>query len=505
MTTDRAQTSTPAVSAETAAFLAVASRKGLFVDGAWTPAVSAETIAVIDPSTGQAIASVAAAGAQDVDKAVAAARAAFDHGGWPDMAAAERTAVLNRIADGIEARSDLLSELEALDNGMALSTARNMVTGAAALMRYYAGWCGKIYGESMAIDSWEPGSEVTAFTRREAVGVVGQILPWNFPLAICAMKLAPALAAGCTVIVKPAEETPLAALALADICQEAGLPAGVLNIITGRGEIAGAAMTAHPDVDKISFTGSTEVGRLILAGAAGNMKKVSLELGGKAPFIVFSDADLDKAAAAAARGAFGNQGQNCTSAARFYVHASVADAFIERLVAQTRALDIGPGLTDATVGPLISRRQLDRVLNYIEAGKSEGATLAIGGDKLDQDGYFMRPAVFTDVRQDMRIMREEIFGPVACVQTFDTLDLAEIAALANDTPYGLVASVWTQNLGIAHKLATRIRAGTVSVNAHGHPGINAPFGGYKQSGWGREFGKAAVEAYLETKTVAIHV
>ncbi|HWU01344.1 MAG TPA: aldehyde dehydrogenase family protein, partial [Novosphingobium sp.] len=352
---------------------------------------------------------------------------------------------------------------------------------------------------------WEPGADITAFTRREPVGVVAQILPWNFPLAICAMKLAPALAAGCTVVVKPAEDTPLTALALADICAAAGLPEGVLGIVPGRGAVAGAALAAHSDVDKISFTGSTAVGRQIIAAASGNMKKVSLELGGKAPFIVLPDADVEKAAQAAVRAAFGNQGQNCVSATRLFAHADIAQAFTDRVVELACALDVGPGMSDAAIGPLVSARQLDRVLAHVASGQAQGARLATGGQRLARAGHFMTPAVFTDVRADMQIMREEIFGPVACIQSFDTLDVGAIAALANDTPYGLLASVWTRDLAMAHRLSGAIRAGTVSINAHAHPGTNAPFGGFKQSGWGREFGRAAIEAYLEIKTIAIHV
>lgn len=494
------------ISPEAAAFLVQAQDRGLFIANAWAPlSGTEEPICVFDPATGTAIATVAACGAQDVDAAVAAARAAFDDGAWPALPATRRAEILHRIADGLTAKASLLAELETLDNGMPLASARAMVGGAAAIFRYYAGWCGKVYGETMEVETWDPGSEVTAFTRSEAVGVVGQILPWNFPLAICAMKLAPALAAGCTVVVKPAEETPLSALALAEICRDSGLPAGVLGIVTGHGEVAGSALVAHPGVDKVSFTGSTEVGRLILSAAAGNMKKVSLELGGKAPFIVLPDADIEKAALAAVRGAFGNQGQNCTSAARLLVHADIAEAFTCRVVELTRSLDVGPGMSDATVGPLVSARHLERVLGYVEIGQAEGATLAAGGERIGTDGYFMRPAVFTGVGADMRIMREEIFGPLVPIQTFDTNDIAQIAALANDTPYGLLASVWTHDLATAHKLTARIRAGTVSVNAHSHPGINAPFGGFKQSGWGREFGRAAMEAYLETKTIAFHV
>ncbi len=489
---------------ETRAFLAQGARRGLFIGGSWMQGCGAQRLAVRDPATGQPITEVACATAQDIDTAVGTARQALESGPWSRLSPPERSAILLRIADGLTANATLLSELETLDNGMPLPFAQAMVSGAAALFRYYAGWCGKVYGDSMEVDTWDPADEVTAFTRLEPVGVVGQILPWNFPLAICAMKLAPALAAGCCVVVKPAEETPLTALALAAICQEAGLPDGVLSLLPGLGPEAGAALASHRDVDKISFTGSTEVGRLILSLAGGNMKKVALELGGKSPFLVLPDADIAKAAQTAVSMGFANQGQNCVSAARILVHEEVAEAFTAQVLHLTKALDVGPGLSGAAVGPLVSEAQRARVQGFIAEGIREGAILATGGDAPEGPGFFLRPAVFTGVRGDMRIVREEIFGPVLCIETFETRDIEDLAALANDTPYGLLASVWTQNLSIAHKLARRIRAGTVSINAHAHPGNNAPFGGYKQSGWGREFGRPAVEAYLETKTLAIH-
>jgi phenylacetaldehyde dehydrogenase len=501
---DSACIATPPYGAATAAFLAGAADLGLFMGGRWERSTAGERIEVINPATGETIAAVAAAGEADVDRAVAGARTAFAKGPWPTMASSARSAILLRLADLLVADIDRLAELETLDNGMSLQNARGSVHGAAGLLRYYAGWIGKVDGEVHDVEGWNPADEVTAFSRREPIGVVAQILPWNFPLAILAMKLAPALAAGCTVIVKPAEDTPLTALAFAELAQAAGLPAGVLSVLNGRGEVVGAALAAHDAVDKISFTGSTEVGRRVLKAAAGNLKKVSLELGGKAPLIVIPDADLDKAAAGIVIAAFGNQGQNCVCASRIYVHASVVDAVIERVRDRVERMTLGDGFSDADIGPLVSRRQRDRVMDYVRIGEAEGATLAIGGGAVEGEGFFMHPVVFTGVHGGMRIMREEIFGPVTCIQAFDTLDIDEIAALANDTPYGLIASIWTSNVSTAHRLASRIKAGTVSINAHAHPGYSAPFGGYKQSGWGREFGKAAMESYLETKTVAIY-
>ena len=477
----------------------------LLIGGAWVVPEVVDRIPVIDPATGQTMGFALAGSAADADAAVAAARHAFDHGGWPQMPAAARRKILLKIADLLEADSVRLAEVEVIDNGMPIAMARGMASGAAELFRYYAGWCGKIAGEQLSIDSWDPSAEVTAFTRREPIGVAVLILPWNFPLVIAAMKLAPALAAGCTVVLKPAEQTPLSALILGEIAQAAGLPDGVLNIVNGYGETVGARLSAHPLVDKISFTGSTEVGRAILAAAAGNLKKVSLELGGKSPFIVLPDADLDRTAQALVRAAYGNQGQNCTCASRILVHRSVSDALIARVVELIGKMSVGPGLEPGhDLGPLISAEHLEKVLSYVAIGTAEGATLAAGGGRIGAVGNFMAPTLLVDATADMRVMREEIFGPVTCVQTFDTQDVDAIAALANATEFGLVASVWTRDLSLAHKLTARIRAGTVSVNSHGHPGINAPFGGYKQSGWGREFGRAAVEAYLETKTVAIH-
>jgi acyl-CoA reductase-like NAD-dependent aldehyde dehydrogenase len=334
--------------------------------------------------------------------------------------------------------------------------------------------------------------------------VVGQIIPWNYPLGMTAMKLGPALAAGCTVVLKPDEKTPLSALVVGELFRKVGFPPGVVNIVPGYGDRAGAALAAHPDVDKVAFTGSTEVGRKILHAAAGNLKKVSLELGGKSPFIVFPDADLDKVIEAAARSAFFLQGQNCQCASRLFIHEEVLDRVADGIVRAARAMKIGPGWDPATrIGPLISAEQLERVQGFVASGVAEGAELATGGARVGQRGFFMQPTVFTHARPDMRIVREEIFGPVTCVQSFGSEDLDEIARQANDTIYGLVASVWTRDLRVAQRLAERIKAGMVGINQHGSPNIFAPFGGYKQSGWGREFGAESLDLYLETKTVVM--
>ena len=411
------------------------------------------------------------------------------------------------MADLLEQNAQQITEVEILDNGMPLNHAGRMAVPLAANMfRYYAGWPTKILGDTIPVDPPMPGVEVLTYTRKEPIGVVGQITPWNYPLGMVAMKLGPALAAGCTVVLKPAEQAPLTALIIGELVQEAGFPDGVVNIVNGTGEAAGAALSAHPDIDKIAFTGSTDVGRLILKAAAGNLKKVSLELGGKSPFIIFPDADLSRAIPGAAFSAFFLQGQNCMCGSRLFVHKAIFDRVMAGIAAIAQGMKIGPGLDPETnIGPLISAEQLARVSGFLASGPREGATLVTGGKRVDRKGYFVEPTVFANTNRDMKIVREEIFGPVTCAQMFDTDDVDTVAALANDTPYGLVGSVWTQNLGIAHKLAARVRAGTMGINTHGMAGINAPFGGFKQSGWGREFGKESVEMYLETKSVVAHL
>ena len=495
----------PALSADTTDFLA--EKHLMFIGGKWVPAASGKTIDIINPATEEVIGTVPAGDAADIDKAVAAARKAFDTGPWPKMPPSERAKLLWKLADLLEQNAQQITEVEILDNGMPLNHAGRMAVPLAANMfRYYAGWPTKILGDTIPVDPPMPGVEVLTYTRKEPVGVVGQITPWNYPLGMVAMKLGPALATGCTVVLKPAEQAPLSALIVAELVEEAGFPEGVVNVVTGYGETAGAALTAHAGVDKVAFTGSTEVGRIILRAAAGNLKKVSLELGGKSPFIIFPDADLERAIPGAAFSAFFLQGQNCMCGSRLFVHKQIFDKVVEGVAGFAKMMKIGPGLDPETnIGPLISSEQLTRVSGFLDAGPKEGATLVAGGKRVARKGYFVEPTVFANTNRNMKIVREEIFGPVTCAQVFDTDDLDTVAAMANDTPYGLVGSVWTRNLNIAHKLAARVRAGTMGINTHGMAGINAPFGGFKQSGWGREFGKESLDLYLETKSVVQHM
>jgi len=473
----------------------------LLIDGDWVAAQSGGTFQTFDPGTGLLLATVAEAREEDVDAAVAAARKAFDHGPWSAMKPAERARILMRLADLIEANADELAELETLDNGMPLSFARHIfVPGAVEQFRYFAGWCTKIGGQSIELSL--PG-DWHAYTVREPVGVVAQIVAWNVPLLMAALKSAPALAAGCTVILKPAEETPLSALRLGELALEAGLPPGVLNILTGDGEHCGAHLSAHPDVDKISFTGSTEVGRLIVKASAGNLKKVSLELGGKSPVIVFPDADIEAAIAGAANAIFFNSGQVCAAGSRLLVHQKVYEQVLEGVANIAKTLKIGHGLeADSLIGPLISAQQLQRVTGYMQAGAHEGAKVLAGGGRLGEAGFFVQPTVLGNTRPDMSVVREEIFGPVVSAMSFDDGDLQRIAREANNTPYGLAASIWTRDISIAHKLARKVRAGTVWLNSHNYLDPALPWGGFKQSGWGREMGLSAIEAYTEVKSIA---
>ncbi len=474
----------------------------LLIGGRWVPPREGGRIDVIDPATAHRIATVAAATTADVDAAVAAARAAFEQGAWPAMSGGTRSKLIWALADRIVADRQVLAELETLDNGKPLKdTLAIDIPVGAELLRYMAGWATKLKGESVQIG--DPG-DFQAYSLREPIGVVGQIIPWNFPLLMALLKIAPALAAGCTLILKPAEQTPLSALRLGALALEVGFPPGVINILTGYGETAGAAMAMHPDIDKIAFTGSTEVGRRIVAASAGNLKRVSLELGGKSPMIVMPDADVDAVIAGAVPGIFFNAGQSCMAGSRLIVHESLAARITQGIASRAAAIRVGPGFDPhSQIGPLVSQTQLTRVQQYIRSGIDEGARLLIGGERLAGDGYFLGPCIFTDVRPHMKIAREEIFGPVLCISSFEGTDLDHVAGLANDTPYGLAASIWTQDIGTAHRLTRKLKSGQVWVNAHHAGGPDLPIGGYKQSGWGRELGRDGVELYTEVKAVAI--
>ncbi len=483
----------------------IRSPRKMLIGGQWVAADSGETFEIYNPSTDEVIGHAQSAGKSDVDKAVKAARKAFESGPWATMSPAERGRIVWRIGDLIMHYQEELAQLESLDNGKPISIARAAdVPLAAEHFQYMAGWATKLNGDSITPSvPYAPGAEWHAYSRREPVGVCGQIIPWNFPLLMAAWKLGPALATGNTIVMKPAEETPLSALKLAEIMQEAGVPDGVVNMITGFGETAGAPLAAHPDVDKIAFTGSTEVGRLILEGANVNLKKVTLELGGKSPNIVLEDADIDKAIAGAANAIFFNHGQCCAAGSRLFVQESVYDQVLEGMVDYARNIKLGPGLDPETqMGPLVSRTQLERVTGYLESGQSQGARAAAGGGRGEGSGYFVEPTVLVDVKDDMKVVREEIFGPVVTATPFKTFD-DELIRRANDTVYGLASGLWTQDITKAHKLASKLRAGTVWVNCYNIFDAALPFGGYKQSGWGREMGAEALNNYTETKTVTI--
>jgi phenylacetaldehyde dehydrogenase len=455
-----------------------------------------------DPATGAHLAEIGEADATDVDRAVIAARAAFD-GPWSRLTARARANLLFRLAELIALNQDTFEQLEVLDNGMPRFVARATVSSRPDLFRYYAGWPERIEGATIPNSGYRnPGDELFTYTLREPVGVAGLIAPWNVPLAIACLKLAPALAAGCTVVLKPAELTPLSALLLGELIAEANFPPGVVNIVNGVGAVVGAAMAQHPGIDKISFTGSTAVGKSIVQAAAGNLKRVSLELGGKAPVVIFADADLETTLPAVVGAIYGLQGQNCMAATRIYVEAKVFDRVVAEAASLADKMKLGHGLDEGTqLGPLISERHRDRVMSLIGAGSGEGAELVTGGRAVDGPGYFVTPAVFANTQPSMRIMRDEIFGPVGCFQRFADGDLDGVAAAANDTNYGLAASVWTTSLSKAHRMARMVRAGQMSINCHAASGVNIPFGGFKQSGWGREFAKDGLDLYLETKAV----
>ncbi|TIL36402.1 aldehyde dehydrogenase family protein [Mesorhizobium sp.] len=476
----------------------------MFIDGAWVDARSALTMETSNPATGAVIATVPRGDRQDIELAVAAARRAFD-GPWSRSKPYERQVLLLRIADLFEKHWEEISRSDTTDMGMPIVRTlanRNRVIG---MLRYYAGMATSLHGET--IENSLPG-EIVSFTRKEPVGVVGAIIPWNAPTAASIWKIGPALATGCTVVLKPSEEAPLTPLLIADLMNEAGVPPGVVNIVTGTGAEAGAALAEHMGVDKIVFTGSTATGQSIVRASAGNLKRVSLELGGKSPVIVCADADLDKAVPVAAMSVFANSGQICIAGSRLFVERSVHDEFVERLAAYAKGLRIGDGIDPATeIGPLVSEKQLQRFASYLQAGTAEGATLVTGGERLMEGalaaGNFVAPTVFAGVSDDMRIAREEIFGPVISALPFDTLD--EAVERANNTPYGLAAGVFTRNIATAHQLSRKIRAGSVWVNTYHAIDPAVPFGGYKMSGYGREGGAEHLDEYLNTKGVFIKI
>ena len=472
--------------------------KKLLIGGKWVPAKSGKTFETINPANEEVLALVSEGDKPDIDEAVRAARKAFEEGKWPALGPHQRARYLFRIAELIEAHRDELAELITLDNGKPIGESLSEVARTAETFRYYGGWATKIYGETNPSD---PG--FFNYTLREPIGVCGQIIPWNGPLSAISWKVAPALACGNTVVLKPAEQTPLPALRWGELILEAGVPEGVVNIVTGFGPIAGAAIAAHPDVDKVAFTGSTEVGKLILQASAGNLKRVSLELGGKSPNVIFADADIKQAVALSASGVFRNQGQVCCAATRMFVQERIYDEFAERIAAKANGIKLGQPLDPATtMGPLVSSEQYERVLGYLKLAREEGAQAKAGGERGPQiRGYFVTPTIYTGVNNAMTIAREEIFGPVAVLIPFKDEDDALLQG--NDTTYGLAAGVWTRDVSRAHKLARRLKAGSVWINCYGLIDPISPFGGYKQSGFGRELGRHSIDLYTQIKSVYV--
>jgi phenylacetaldehyde dehydrogenase len=473
----------------------------LLIDGEWVEAASGQTFETLNPATEEVLAEVAHGQAEDINRAVKAARKAFaDDSPWRRMNASDRGRMIWKISELIEENADELAMLESLDNGKPYHIAKAAdVALAADLFRYMAGWPTKIEGTTVPISALPAPGEYLAYTLREPVGVVGQIIPWNFPLLMAAWKLGPVLACGCTVVLKPAEQTPLSALRLGELLQEAGLPDGVVNIITGFGD-AGAALAEHDDVDKVAFTGSTEVGRLIVKAAAGNLKKVSLELGGKSPNVVYADADMESAVAGAANAIFFNHGQCCNAGSRLYIQKGAFDEVVAGVSEAAKQIKVAPGTDpESQMGPMISDEQYQKVLGYLDSGREEGANAVVGGGKAADRGYFVQPTILTNTSNDMKVVREEIFGPVVCAIPFDSVD--EIVPVANDTNYGLAAGVFTRDISKAHRTAKRLRAGTVWINTYHVFDAAMPFGGYKESGWGREMGSQVLNNYLETKSV----
>lgn len=472
----------------------------MYIDGRWVDALSGATLECRNPATGEQLASVPAAGAEDVDLAVKAARRAFA-GAWSRVKPYERQALLLKLADLVEAHYEELAATDTFDMGVPISRVRGYRRRALGMLRFYAAQALAIHGET--IENSLPG-EHFSYTLREPVGVVGAIIPWNSPLTATIWKIGPALATGCTIVLKPAEDASLTPLRIAELCEEAGVPPGVVNVVTGHGHVAGDALARHPDVDKIAFTGSQVTAQKIVQASTVNFKRVSLELGGKSPDVVFADADLDAAVAGAAMAVFGNSGQVCSAGTRLFVQQEIYDTFIHRVAEFGRSLRVGNGLDPQTqIGPLVSARQFERVAHFLEVGRREGAQVMSGGERLQggslDDGYYVAPTVLARVRDDMQVAREEIFGPVIAAIPFATFD--EVVARANDTAFGLGAGVWTRDVGKAHAFARRVRAGTVWINGYGSMDPAMPFGGYKASGYGRESGVHHIQEYLNVKAV----
>jgi phenylacetaldehyde dehydrogenase len=490
----------PTIDSNAASF--ISKRGKILINNQWVDSASGKTFQTFNPATGEVLATLAEGDKEDINRAVAAARKAFEGGPWRKMTTSERGRLIWKLADLLEQHTEEFATLESLDNGKPIGVARVAdVPLAVDLLRYMAGWATKIEGNTIPISvPYAPGAKFLAYTMKEPVGVVGQIIPWNFPLLMAAWKLGPALAAGCTIVLKPAEQTPLSALRLAELALEAGFPEGVLNVVTGFGETAGAALAAHNDVDKVAFTGSTEVGKLIIQAAAGNLKKVTLELGGKSPNVVYADSDLSTAIPGAASAIFFNHGQCCCAGSRLYVEKSVFDKVVDGVAEQAKKIKVGSGLeADTQMGPLVSEEQLNRVCSFLDSGASEGAKAVVGGRRKGDKGYFVEPTVLINTKPTMKVVQEEIFGPVVTAIPFE--DPNDLITQANDTMYGLAAGIWTKDISKAHRTAEKLRAGTVWINCYNIFDAAMPFGGYKQSGWGREMGHDAVDLYTEKKAV----
>jgi phenylacetaldehyde dehydrogenase len=474
----------------------------MLIGGEWVSAASGRTFEVLDPASGEVLGLVARGDSEDIDRAVKTARAAFETGPWSTMTASERGRLIHGLGDLILEHGDELATLEALDNGKPLAVARAAdVPLAADLFHYMSGWATKNLGSTLSLNvPYMPGAQFHAYTLNEPIGVIGQIIPWNFPLLMAAWKLGPALACGCTIVLKPAEQTPLSALKLGELILEAGIPDGVVNVVTGLGEEAGAPLAAHDGVDKVAFTGSTEVGKLIVKAAAGNLKKVSLELGGKSPNVVFADSDLSVSIAGAANSIFFNHGQCCCAGSRLFAEEGIYDEVVAGVAEHAKNIKVGSGLDPQTeMGPLVSEEQLNRVCGFLESGEAEGAETVAGGARIGDSGYFVEPTVLAGTNPTMKVEAEEIFGPVVTVKPFKSTE--DLVTRANDSNYGLAAGIWTSDISKAHRTAKQLNAGTVWINCYNVFDASMPFGGYKESGWGREMGREALELYTEVKAV----